>query len=163
VLFGLATLLAAVGLILAGLGVLNAALWVGWRRYLPLVVGVGTLLVVPLLLIDGTDAWTMTLWCLLIAALGYALATRPGPVVAGSAPNRAGRLPVAASAAAAPSSPDTAVSDAGTPPPLTPGQAVPGQTVPGKSVPGQTVPGKSVPSEGVAREGAPTQGAVGQD
>jgi hypothetical protein len=165
VLFGLSTLLAAVGLILAGLGVLHAGLWKGWRRYLPLVVGVGTLLVVPLLLIDGTDTWTMTLWCLLIAALGYALATRPGPVVAGSAANRAGHVPVAA---AAPSSPNSAVSDVGTSPPLTPGQSVPGEAVPGQAVPGESVPSEGVagevpPSQGAAGQGATSRGAAGQD
>jgi hypothetical protein len=79
--FGIFTLVAAIGMILAGLGVLRTGIWLGWRRYVPLAVGLGTLLILPLLLIDGARNWTLASWCLLLAVLGLALATRPGATV----------------------------------------------------------------------------------
>jgi len=75
--FGISTLLAAVGMILAGLGVVREGAWYGWRRFAPLAMGIGTALILLLSLVDGARNWTLALWCILTATLGLALATRP--------------------------------------------------------------------------------------
>jgi hypothetical protein len=80
--FGVSTLIAAVGMILAGLGVVREGVWEGWRRYAPLAMGIGTALILLLSLVDGARNWTLALWCLLSALLGLGLATRPTVVQA---------------------------------------------------------------------------------
>lgn len=46
--FGVGTLLAAVGLIMAGTSALRSGVWSGWRRYTPLALGIWTAALLPL-------------------------------------------------------------------------------------------------------------------
>jgi hypothetical protein len=70
-------LLIGVGLILEGVAVLRARVWDGWRRWLPLALGIWVF--VPLmpsmgLPVEGAEA-AMAGWMLLFAALGWCLAS----------------------------------------------------------------------------------------
>lgn len=73
----IATALAAVGLILAGVGALRTKAWLNWRRFMPLVAGVVTALLVATYFSSDIYNWGMTLWCCILAILGAALATQP--------------------------------------------------------------------------------------
>jgi hypothetical protein len=75
--YGLFSLLIGVGLILEGVAVLWARVWDGWRRWLPLALGIWVF--VPLmpsmgLPVEGAEA-AMAGWMLLFAALGWCLAS----------------------------------------------------------------------------------------
>ena len=75
--YGLFSLLIGVGLILEGIAVLRARVWDGWRRWLPLALGIWVF--VPLmpamgLPVESAEA-AMAGWMLLFAALGWCLAT----------------------------------------------------------------------------------------
>ena len=75
--YGLFSLLIGVGLILEGIAVLRARVWDGWRRWLPLALGIWVF--VPLmpamgLPVESAEA-AMAGWMLLFAALGWRLAT----------------------------------------------------------------------------------------
>lgn len=77
-LFAIAPLLAGPGLVLAGVGVLRARRWSGWRRFVPLSCGVYLLVVfVPVVISTGTDAGFLIAvmgWGACLAALGLAVA-----------------------------------------------------------------------------------------
>jgi hypothetical protein len=77
-LFGIATLLSAIGLLMAGKATLQAGLWDGWRRFTPLITGVWSLILVGLApttaLPIGVGVYGV---CLFL--LGIALSTRPVP------------------------------------------------------------------------------------
>lgn len=76
--FGIAPLLAAPGLVLAGVGVLRARRWSGWRRFVTLACGVYLVVVfLPVVISTGTDAGFLAAvigWGLGLAALGLAVA-----------------------------------------------------------------------------------------
>ncbi len=75
VLYGVSSLLAGVGLIVAGVAVLRARRWTGWRGWIVLVAGIWVFvpmmpaLVGPFLL----ARLAITCWMVLFAGLGYAL------------------------------------------------------------------------------------------
>jgi len=77
-LFGLGTLLSAVGLLLAGKATLSASLWEGWRKYTPFGAGIVTS---ALLVIAFTEtlAGGIALYGLSLLAMAIALYTRPLP------------------------------------------------------------------------------------
>jgi len=80
-LFGLGTLISAVGLLLAGRATLSAGVWQGWQRYTPLVAGVWTMI---LLGVSFTKALPggVGVYGLLLLATAVALYTQPAPVTA---------------------------------------------------------------------------------
>lgn len=75
-LYGVAVVLTAGGLIVAGLAVLRARLWRGARRWLPLATGVYALVPMTPLMLAGYLGARLAIsgWMLLFAALGWALA-----------------------------------------------------------------------------------------
>jgi hypothetical protein len=78
-LFGLGTLLTAVGLILAGYATIKTGRWSGWRRVTPLVTGVWSLVLIGLVMTDVGSA-AIGVYGLCFLALGSALYTQPSPV-----------------------------------------------------------------------------------
>ena len=85
--FGIATLVSAVGLILTGRATVQAGLWRDWRRFTPLVAGVWTLVLVGLVFTEVL-ATGIAIYGLCLLALGIALYTRPTPVPDAGAPTR---------------------------------------------------------------------------
>ena len=75
--YGLFSLFMGAGLILEGIAVLRARVWHGWRRWLPLALGIWVF--VPLMPAMGSPVESaeaaMAGWMLLFAALGWCLAT----------------------------------------------------------------------------------------
>jgi hypothetical protein len=90
VVYGVSTILLGVALLVEGLGVARAGAWQGWKRWLPLSLGVWLLLVVFPALALSFDAarWAMSAWLLLFALLGWVLVrhdgSAPGHAAAGS-------------------------------------------------------------------------------
>jgi len=74
-LLGLSALAQGLGLLLAGIAVLRAGRWSGWRRFTPLLCGLYTFLVLipALALSDGYNAWAVAGWQIPFALLGVAL------------------------------------------------------------------------------------------
>lgn len=76
--YGVASILIGVGLTLAGLAVVRAGKWVGWRRFVTLVCGVAVFVIV----IPGVfgpflaGRMAIVVWMLMFSALGWALYTR---------------------------------------------------------------------------------------
>lgn len=71
--FGLGTVLSAVGLLAAGVAVLGAAVWQGWRRWTVLVAGVATLALIPLQLTPALPS-AVGAYALTFVGIGAALA-----------------------------------------------------------------------------------------
>ncbi|MDQ3770225.1 MAG: hypothetical protein M3370_12225 [Actinomycetota bacterium] len=76
--FGLGTILSAIGLIMAGKATMQAGLWRDWRRFAPLVTGIWTLVLVGLVFTKIMAAG-IAIYGLCLLALGVALYTRPSP------------------------------------------------------------------------------------
>lgn len=76
--FGVATLLSAVGLLMAGQATLRARLWRDWRRFTPLAAGTWTLLLTGLAFSKALPT-AVGIYGLCLLALGIALYTRPVP------------------------------------------------------------------------------------
>ncbi|MET8763774.1 hypothetical protein [Lentzea sp. NPDC004782] len=76
--FGLGTLLTAAGFLMTGVTTLRAGVWRGWRRYVPLVTGVWTALLVGLAATAGI-AFGVGVYGLCVLMLGVAMRS---PVVA---------------------------------------------------------------------------------
>jgi hypothetical protein len=76
--YGVASILIGVGLTLAGLAVVRAGEWTGWRRFVPLICGVAVFIIV----IPGVfgpflaGRLVLAVWMLMFAALGWALYTQ---------------------------------------------------------------------------------------
>jgi hypothetical protein len=76
--YGVASILIGVGLTLAGLAVVRAGEWTGWRRFVPLICGVAVFVIV----IPGVfgpflaGRLVLAVWMLMFAALGWALYTQ---------------------------------------------------------------------------------------
>lgn len=97
--FGIATVLLGTGLVIAGTAVVRAGVWRGWRRWLPLAIGVYEF--VPLIpattgpFVPGVVA--LGVWSLLFTALGAAALSgtpaRAGRTTAASTPSRPRRAP----------------------------------------------------------------------
>jgi hypothetical protein len=77
--FGIATLLSAIGLLMGGKATLRAGQWRDWRRFTPLVAGIWTLILVGLALTKALPT-AVGIYGLCLLALGIALYTRPSPV-----------------------------------------------------------------------------------
>ncbi|GLZ50324.1 hypothetical protein Acsp06_65090 [Actinomycetospora sp. NBRC 106375] len=94
--FYVAPLLSAIGLILAGIAVLSARRWSGWRRFTPMLVGLWSLVVLtPALIASGGPPaplalWAITGWELCWVALGAAVLTEI--VVPARRPSTAARV-----------------------------------------------------------------------
>ncbi len=78
--FGLATVLSAIGLLLIGKATLSAQRWHGWRRYTPLMAGLWT---TALIGVAATDALAAGVAVYGVCLLGMAVAlyTSPAPAV----------------------------------------------------------------------------------
>ena len=75
-LLGLSALLQGLGLLLAGIAVVQAGHWHGWHRWMPLLCGLYTFLVlIPALALspEGYNAWALVGWQIPFALLGLAL------------------------------------------------------------------------------------------
>ena len=79
--FGAGTIGSAVGFIVAGVATLRARRWDGWRRFAPLATGIWLVAMVGLVDTPALTA-SVTVYGLLLAALGVALATQPAPYAA---------------------------------------------------------------------------------
>jgi hypothetical protein len=71
-LFGLGTVLNAVGFLMAGVATARAGWWAGWCRFTPLVVGIATVVLLPLQF-TALLALSVTLYSLTLIALGLAM------------------------------------------------------------------------------------------
>jgi hypothetical protein len=79
-LFGVGTLVSALGLLVAGVAAVRARRWDGWRRYAPLAAGVWLAAMIGL--VDTPFlAVSVALYGLLLLVLGAAVATAPAPAV----------------------------------------------------------------------------------
>ena len=75
-LLGISALLQGLGLLLAGIAVVRARRWHGWQRWIPLICGLYTFLVlIPALALspEGYNAWALVGWQIPFALLGLAL------------------------------------------------------------------------------------------
>ncbi len=83
--YGISTSLVGLGMLGAGWGVLRAGAWSGWRRFVPLLLGVTLFLVVTPGMFSGFVIARLAIgsWMALFAALGWALVdeTRRGEAV----------------------------------------------------------------------------------
>ena len=86
--FGLGTVMTAVGFLVLGVRTLRAHAWTGWQRFTPLALGVWTTVLLALV-VSSISALAIGVYGLLIAALGLAMVTAPEPAVAGAAYSRA--------------------------------------------------------------------------
>lgn len=77
--YGVASMLCALGLIVAGIAVLRDGPWTGWRRWVPLATGVWAIVpMTPMIMAGFVPARLgITGWMLLFAALGWALVRSP--------------------------------------------------------------------------------------
>jgi hypothetical protein len=80
VIYGAYTVLLGVALLAEGLGVARGGAWRGWKRWLPVSLGVWLLVVVLPALALSFDAarWAMSAWLLLFALLGLVLTREDG-------------------------------------------------------------------------------------
>lgn len=90
-LLGLSALAQGLGLLLAGIAVLRAGIWTGWRRFTPLLCGLYTFLILipALALSDGYNAWALAGWQIPFIALGVSLAQAGSALVAKAPVRRA--------------------------------------------------------------------------
>ncbi len=75
-LYGISSVVIGIGLVVAGIAVLRADVWHGWRRWLPLGLGVYVFVpMMPLMFVGFVAArLAITGWMVLFALLGWALA-----------------------------------------------------------------------------------------
>lgn len=81
VLYGVAPLAVALGLVLAGVAVLRAGRWRGWHRYVPLIAGAWIVVVITPVMAAGDPAahhaaapvLVLGAWHVLLAVLGFAV------------------------------------------------------------------------------------------
>jgi hypothetical protein len=76
--FGLGGVLSAIGFIVAGIATVRARRWDGWRRYVPLAIGIW-LVAFNVLVVTPALATAVAVYGLLLTALGVALWTQPTP------------------------------------------------------------------------------------
>jgi hypothetical protein len=76
-LYGVASIAIGAGLVMVGVAVRRSRAWDGWRRWVPLVVGAWVFVpMIPAIMAGFLPArLAITMWMLLYAALGWALAT----------------------------------------------------------------------------------------
>lgn len=76
--YGVSTLLIGVGMVVMGLAVRRAGVWTGWRRHVTLASGAAVFVLVLPVVFSGNfvlGRLVLVLWLLVVAAMGYALAT----------------------------------------------------------------------------------------
>jgi hypothetical protein len=80
--YGIACTVIGVGMIGAGIGVLRAGVWSGWRRWVPLAIGLSVFLVVTPGMFAGYVVARLAIgsWMALFAALGWSLLAETGRV-----------------------------------------------------------------------------------
>lgn len=90
--YGVASILVGVGLMLAGVAVVRANEWTGWRRFIVLICGAALfVIVIPGLFGPFLVArLVLTVWMLMFAALGWALFTQAQAPEADPVPAAAG-------------------------------------------------------------------------
>jgi hypothetical protein len=73
--YGISTNLIGLGLIIAGIAVARAGVWTGWRRWMPLVIGIATFVELTPGMFAGfvVARLAIGLWLLLFALLGHGL------------------------------------------------------------------------------------------
>jgi hypothetical protein len=73
--YGISTSLVGLGMLIAGAGVLRTRVWSGWRRWIPLLIGLSLFLVVTPGMFSGYVIARLAIgsWMALFAALGWAL------------------------------------------------------------------------------------------
>ena len=73
--YGIACNAVGLGMIIAGVGVLRARVWSGWRRWMPLSIGIATFVELTPGMFGGyvIARLAITFWMLLFAALGFSL------------------------------------------------------------------------------------------
>lgn len=80
--FGLGTLLSAIGLLLTGKATIAARRWQDWRRFTPIVAGAWTLVLVGIAFTKGLQTG-VAIYGLCLLALGIALYSRPTAATSG--------------------------------------------------------------------------------
>ena len=78
--YGVSTSLVGLGMLGAGVGVLRARIWSGWRRFIPLLLGITLFLVVTPGMFGGFVIARLAIgtWMALYAALGWSLVVEAG-------------------------------------------------------------------------------------
>jgi hypothetical protein len=76
--YGLGTVLTAIGLLLAGRGTIRDGIWRGWRRFAPFATGIWTVALIGLQFTPALPS-AVAVYGLCFAAIGVALATTPRP------------------------------------------------------------------------------------
>ena len=78
-LYGVASIAIGVGLVMVGVAVRRFGAWAGWRRWVPLAIGIWVFVpMTPAIMAGFLPArLSITAWMLLYAALGWALASSP--------------------------------------------------------------------------------------
>jgi len=78
--YGVSTSLVGLGMLAAGVGVLRARVWSGWRRFIPLLLGITLFLVVTPGMFGGFVIARLAIgsWMALYAALGWSLVVEAG-------------------------------------------------------------------------------------
>src|SRR5262245_27607978 len=87
-LYGISTNIMGLGFLIAGAGTLRAKIWSGWRRWMPLAIGIATFVELTPLVFAGF-VWArlaIAFWFLLFAALGQSLRTEVALASPGMAP-----------------------------------------------------------------------------
>jgi hypothetical protein len=79
--FGVASVLSAIGILLIGRATLRAGVWEGWRRFTPLVTGIWTSILVAVALTPAIHGG-VGVYGLCLLAMAIALYTQPGPTPA---------------------------------------------------------------------------------
>lgn len=76
--FGLGTVLFAIGFLVVGRATIRAGIWRGWRRFTPLAIGVWSVVLIGLQLTPALPT-AVAVYALSFLALGVALSTQPTP------------------------------------------------------------------------------------
>jgi hypothetical protein len=73
--YGISVTVIGLGMLAAGIGVIRAGVWHGWRRWIPLAIGLATFVVVTPGMFGGFVVARLAIgfWLLLFAALGWSL------------------------------------------------------------------------------------------
>lgn len=84
--YGISVTVIGLGMLAAGVGVLRARAWGGWRRWTPLAIGIATFAIVTPGMFGGfvIARLAIGLWMLLFAAMGWSLHTEAKRTTAGS-------------------------------------------------------------------------------
>jgi hypothetical protein len=95
--YGVATIMIGLGMIIAGIAVVRDGVWSGWERWLPLVMGIWLFIpTMPALFLEGDIARiSLGIWALLFALLGWVLWRRNPSILHQARSTRPARSPAA--------------------------------------------------------------------